>query len=327
MALKCPEGKAAGDEMEVKVPTAAHRSRIKEIASEALHDLPKPVIEKRQKLEHDLGPSATPPPSLPPPAPPPPAAPHLAAPTLSGQGAGTLSAVPSAAPQLDLDDGASAAPPLLQLLEEMRAFVQSELAAGRIPTNEEIEAFLCQLVKDLRPLVLEAPVADRETLKAGLASLGWDAIDNTPAAPDSSPPTPEAVLAFLVESLAKLGPASAGRNPCLAPAPSSNDSQLEGARPAGGAALGPLYSAGAAPMAPQPVDVPAFKRPQLERGTLGTPVRLATNFTTLKIRGGQEVFKCEVACWNPMYQRLQPFCTRGCNHMYQVLCLVVGYRG
>ena len=164
-------------------------------------------------------------------------------------------------------------------------------------------------------------------IKAGLASLGWDAIDNTPAAPDSSAPTPEAVLAFLVESLAKLGPASAGRNPCLAPAPSSNDSQLEGARPAGGAALGPLNSAGAAPMAPQPVDVPAFKRPQLERGTLGTPERLATNFTTLKIRGGQEVFKCEVACWNPMYQRLQPFCTRGCNHMYQVLCLVVGYRG
>ena len=207
---------------------------------------------------------------------------HLAAPTLSGQGAGTLSAVPSAAPLLDLDDGASAAPPLLQLLEEMRAFVQSELAAGRIPTNEEIEAFLYDLVENLKPLVGEAPVADRETLKAGLASLGWDAIDNTPAAPDSSPPTPEAVLAFLVESLAKLGPASAGRNPCLAPAPSSNDSQLEGARPAGGAALGPLNSAGAAPMAPQPVDVPAFKRPQLERGTLGTPERLATNFTTLK---------------------------------------------
>ena len=54
MALKCPEGKAAGDEMEVNVPTAAHRSRIKEIASEALHDLPKPVIEKRQKLEKEL---------------------------------------------------------------------------------------------------------------------------------------------------------------------------------------------------------------------------------------------------------------------------------
>ena len=57
MALKCREGKAAGDEMEVDVPTAAHRSRIKELASRALDELPKPVIEKKRKHEHDLEPS------------------------------------------------------------------------------------------------------------------------------------------------------------------------------------------------------------------------------------------------------------------------------
>ena len=55
-----------------------------------------------------------------------------------------------------------------------------------------------------------------------------------------------------------------------------------------------------------PAAAPAFERPQLERGSLGAPVRLATNFTTLNIRAGQEVFKCEAACPNPMCQRLQP---------------------
>ena len=59
-------------------------------------------------------------------------------------------------------------------------------------------------------------------------------------------------------------------------------------------------------MAVRPAAAPAFERPQLERGTLGAPVRLATNFTTLNIRAGQEVFKCEAACPNPMCQRLQP---------------------
>ena len=69
-------------------------------------------------------------------------------------------------------------------------------------------------------------------------------------------------------------------------------------------------------MALQPVAVPEFERPQLKRGTLGAPVRLATNFTTLNIRGGQEVFKCEVACWNLCTRGCNPICTRGCNHMY-----------
>ena len=55
-----------------------------------------------------------------------------------------------------------------------------------------------------------------------------------------------------------------------------------------------------------PPAAPAFERPQLERGSLGAPVRLATNFTTLNIRAGQEVFKCEAACPNPICQRLQP---------------------
>ena len=252
MALKCPEGKAAGDEMDHVVPTAAQRNRIKELALEALGNLPKPVIEKKRKLEHGLGPSAAPPP-------PPHAAPHLAAPMPPDQGAGAASAVPSAL-QLGPDGGMSYASPLLQLLAARRASVEAELAAGKILTADELGHLLCTLRNELEPLVGQV-AADRDTLKAGLASLGWDVIDNKPF-PEASPPTPQAVLAFLVESLAKLGPASAGRNP--------------------------------------------LERPQLKRGTLGAPVRLATNFTTLNIRGGQEVFKCEVACWNPMYQRLQP---------------------
>ena len=297
MVLKCPEGKAAGDMMDHIAPTAAHRNRIKELALEALGNLPKPVIEKKRKLEHGLGPSAAPPPSLPP------AAPHLAAPMPPDQGAGAASAVPSAL-QLGPDGGMSYASPLLQLLAARRASVEAELAAGKILTADELGHLLYTLRNELEPLVGQV-AADRDTLKAGLESLGWDVIDNKPF-PEASPPTPQAVLAFLVESLAKLGPASPGRNPCSAPAPAPNDFQREGAPPAGGAALGPLYPAGSAPMALQPVAVPEFERPQLKRGTLGAPVRLATNFTTLNIRGGQEVFKCEVACWNPMYQRLQP---------------------
>ena len=175
------------------------------------------------------------------------------------QGAGAASAVPSAL-QLSPDGGMSDAPPLLQLLAARRASVEAELAAGKILTADELGTLLYTLRNELEPLVGQV-AADRDTLKAGLASLGWDVIDNKPFR-EASPPTPQAVLAFLVESLAKLGPASAGRNP--------------------------------------------LERPQLKRGTLGAPVRLATNFTTLNIRGGQEVFKCEVACWNPMYQRLQP---------------------
>ena len=309
MTVKCPEGKGAGDEMDVVVPTAAHRNRIKELALEALGNLPKPVIEKKRKLEDGLGPSAAPPPSLPPPA-----APHLAAPMPPDQGAGAASAVPSTL-QLGPDDGMSDAPPLLQLLAARRASVEAELAAGKILTAGELEILLCNLVKELEPLVRQGLAADQNTLEAGLASLGWNVFDNTPF-PEASPPTPQAVLAFLVESLAKLGPASAGHNPCSAPALAPNASRREGAPPAGGAALGPLYPAGSAPMALQPVAVPEFERPQLKRGTLGAPVRLATNFTTLNIRGGQEVFKCEVACWNPMYQRLQPHLYQSCNHMY-----------
>ena len=302
MALKCREGKAAGDEMEVDVPTAAHRSRIKELASRALDELPKPFLEKKRK--HDLGPSEVQPPL---PAPPPPAAPHLTAPPPPDQGAGTPLAVPPAALQLDLGQGSSALTPLLQLLEGNRAFVQSNLAAGSIPTVEQLHSWLQTLVKELGPIVRKSPVAVEDTLKAGLASLGWDAIDNKPA-PEASPPTPEAVLAFLEESLAKLGPAPAGHSPYLASTPAQNDSQLEGAPLAGGAVLGPLYPAGAAPMALQSVAAPEFERPQLARGTLGTPVRLATNLTSLNITGGQEVFKCEVACWNPrLYPRLQPY--------------------
>ena len=120
MALKCQEGKAAGDEMEVDVPTAAHRSRIKELASRALDELPKPLLEKKRK--HDLGPSEVQPPL---PAPPPPAAPHLTAPPPPDQGAGTPLAVPPAALQLDLGQGSSALTPLLQLLEGNRAVVHA----------------------------------------------------------------------------------------------------------------------------------------------------------------------------------------------------------
>ena len=126
--VKCPEGRGAGDEVKVDAPTAAHRRRIKEIASKALHDLPKLITDKRQKLEHNLGPS----PSLPPPAPPPPAAPHLAAPTPPDQGADALSALSSAEPQRDRDDLASAAPPLLQLLADTRAAVQRDLVRVRV---------------------------------------------------------------------------------------------------------------------------------------------------------------------------------------------------
>ena len=122
--VKCPEGRGAGDEVKVDAPTAAHRRRIKEIASKALHDLPKPITDKRQKLEHNLGPS----PSLPPPAPPP----HLAAPTPPDQGADALSALSSAEPQRDRDDLASAAPPLLQLLADTRAAVQRDLVRVRV---------------------------------------------------------------------------------------------------------------------------------------------------------------------------------------------------
>ena len=115
--VKCPEGRGAGDEVKVDAPTAAHRRRIKEIASKALHDLPKLITDKRQKLEHNLGPS----PSLPPPAPPPP-----------DQGADALSALSSAEPQRDRDDLASAAPPLLQLLADTRAAVQRDLVRVRV---------------------------------------------------------------------------------------------------------------------------------------------------------------------------------------------------
>ena len=266
IGVKCPEGKGAGDEMKVDAPTADHRSRIKEIASKALHGLTKPTTEKRQKLEHNLGlppslpPAAPPPPSLPPaapppaappppappppappppapplPAPPPPAAPHIAAPTLTDQGVDTLSALSSAAPQLDRADLASVAPPLLQLLRRVRRDLAA-LVAGESPTFSPLD-LLRNLTTDLRPLVAQATVAVQETLQVGMLSLGWDVFLEPPGlATGALLPTPEAVLAFLEESLATLDP------PAL-----SNASQLAGAPPAGGAALGPLYPAGSAP--------------------------------------------------------------------------------
>ena len=159
-----------------------------------------------------------------------------------GQGADDmLSALSSAAPQLDRDDVASIPPPLLQLLADTRAAVQRDLAARKSPTSSRLD-LLRNLTKNLGPLVAQATVAVQETLQVGMLSLGWDVFLEPPGlATGALLPTPEAVLAFL------------------------------------------------------------------ERwGRLGTPVRLATNFTTLNIRAGQEVFKCEAACPNPMCQRLQP---------------------
>ena len=261
IGVKCPEGKGAGDEMKVDAPTADHRSRIKEIASKALHGLTKPTTEKRQKLEHNLGlppslpPAAPPPPSLPPaapppaappppappppapppPAPPPPAAPHIAAPTLTDQGVDTLSALSSAAPQLDRADLASVAPPLLQLLRRVRRDLAA-LVAGESPTFSPLD-LLRNLTTDLRPLVAQATVAVQETLQVGMLSLGWDVFLEPPGlATGALLPTPEAVLAFLEESLATLDP------PAL-----SNASQLAGATQ-----LAVRLSGRFTPLAPRP---------------------------------------------------------------------------
>ena len=218
--LTCPEGMAAGEDMEDTVPTEAHRTQIKLLVSVALSDPTTAAVEKKQKLDNDhAAPSVAP-------------APHLAASLPPDQGVGATSATPPAAPPAPYTALPalpavpqllpSAAPPLLQVLADGLAFLQSRLASGERPTDEQLLEFLVHLVQGLTPHV-KVPSVVEELLTSGLASLGWDAMTNQPA-PEARPPTPEAVLAFLEESLAKLGP------------------------PGGGAALRPLHFAGAAPM-------------------------------------------------------------------------------
>ena len=72
--------------------------------------------------------------------------------------------------------------PILLLLASKAAFVRSQLDAGKVPTAPMLAAFLQALVQELMPHVKAAQPSVGETLKAGLAALGWSVASNAPSA-------------------------------------------------------------------------------------------------------------------------------------------------
>lgn len=99
----------------------------------------------------------------------------------------------------------SAPLPLLLLLESKREFVSQALAAGKVPSPAMLAAFLQALVQEMAPHIKSAAPAAVQTLKEGLAALGWVVQTNAPKA-GSAPPAPDQVLAFLEASLNQLVP-------------------------------------------------------------------------------------------------------------------------
>ena len=97
--------------------------------------------------------------------------------------------------------------PICLILVGKHAFVKSQLEAGKVPTSAMLAQFLHALVAELLPHVKAAPAAG-DVLKAGLTKVGWGVNPNA-ALPGSLPPAPDAVLAFIDDSLKQLLPSLA----------------------------------------------------------------------------------------------------------------------
>eukprot|EP00966_Prymnesium_polylepis_P131442 3040037-Prymnesium_polylepis.1 len=89
---------------------------------------------------------------------------------------------------------------ILLLLDSKLAFVQGMLDAGKLPSAQQIAAFLQALVQELKPHIKDSPPPTADALKVGFAGMGWDVATNSPAA-GSAPPQPSDLIRFLEAAL------------------------------------------------------------------------------------------------------------------------------
>ena len=90
---------------------------------------------------------------------------------------------------------------VLILATKQNEFVRTIVEGPTVPTAK-LASFLQALVHELGPHVKETPLALKEFLKSGLASLGWSVASNSPA-PGSAPPQVLAIRDFLDGALAE----------------------------------------------------------------------------------------------------------------------------
>jgi hypothetical protein len=100
----------------------------------------------------------------------------------------------------------AAAPALLLILHAKAAFIEQNIAAGRVPSAPQTASFIREAVAALGPHTAKASPAVRNALKQSFSLVGWDVLTNAPAGGSTGPPTPTQLLELFQRSFADLRP-------------------------------------------------------------------------------------------------------------------------